>query len=127
MYNLTDPDKQARLTELAAAAPDDLSAEIALCRQLTEASANAGNIGLTTALLNTQAKLSAAFVSSEVRKANLLSKRAVLLLARDIVETLFLTLRDQYPGIEETLMDCSEAIALKVQRATNDTPLLESK
>jgi hypothetical protein len=84
-----------------------------------EETVNEGNRGCEVALLNVLAKLSHVTEATKLRRGELLTKAAVVSLARQIVETLTNRVAGKFPGWELPLDDVQREILTIFTEAKN--------
>ncbi len=103
-YKIQEIEDAKRLAELADSDnPNELESEIALARLMLEKAYNIGDYGLATALTNTIAKLSQTSEVAKYRHGELLSRAAVIGIANKMVDALTLSIKDKFPGWEQSL------------------------
>lgn len=126
-YKLTDANRQRRMEEFAEAdEPAELSAELAAARLMVEESMNAGHLHLAAVLLQSIAKLSSATIEQKARLGELLEKRAVMELGRELVTLVTNVIKDRFVGWEMAIDQLADQITTTVEEKKNEDkkPLL---
>jgi hypothetical protein len=122
-YRLEDERRAQRLRELTNIEhPTALEGEIAVARLLFEEAVNIGNNHMAVALARTIKQLSEASEVAKFRRGELLSRVAVLGIARGIVEVLAHDLAGRFDGWEEVLEGVNHRLLTVVNDAQNPDP-----
>jgi len=122
-YRISDVRRQRKLRQFSRVAdPTDLRAELGAARLLASEAMEAGNAGLSNALLTAIAKLSHSQVAVMRAKNEYLERSTVLRLGLQLVEILARTVEDKFPGWETALSQAADEVTKAVAAATNEKP-----
>lgn len=122
-YRLDNNDRARRLRELTDIEhPTALEGEIAVARLLFEEAVNADNNNMAIALARTIKQLSEASEVAKFRRGELLSRVAVLGIARGIVDVLAGDLAGRFEGWEDVLEGVNHKLLTVVEEARNPDP-----
>lgn len=125
-YELSDRARQERLRQFASVgSPEDLQPELASARLLAQESMEAGNIGLSNALLTTIGRLAQSQVAVKRLRSEYLERATVLRLAVELTGILSRAVEGKFDGWELTLAQCADEVGAAVAAASNQ-PRLEA-
>jgi hypothetical protein len=100
--------------------PERLEADLALARSLCERAANAGQPALAANLLATIARLSAAATAQKVRLGELLEKRAIMELGRELVALVTNVVKDRFVGWEQAIDQLADQVVATIEEKKNE-------
>jgi hypothetical protein len=122
-YRLDDEHRAKRLRELTNTEnPTSLEGEIAALRLLCEEALNAGQNRSAMELMRVIGQLSQATEVAKFRRGELLSRVAVLSVARQFVEALSNGVAGRFDGWEEVIANVNQQVLMIVNEARNPDP-----
>lgn len=122
-YRLDDEHRAKRLKELTNTENQTaLEGEIAVLRLLCEEALNAGQSRSAMELMRVIGQLSQATETAKFRRGELLSRVAVLNVARQFVEALANGVAGRFDGWEEVITEVNQRVLTIVDEARNPDP-----
>lgn len=126
-YKLSSQARQERLRQFAnIGSPESLDMELASARLLAQEAMEAGNIGLSNALLTTIGRLAQSQVAVKRMKDQYLERAAIVRLGVELVQVLSRAVEGKFPGWELTLAQCADEVGAAVAAASNERLKLEA-